>query len=141
MFFNDDWDITEVLDDIILGRGVKRSIHDIEYDGKLYVDLFIQRLQLYKYRPQPVYEIEIKVGQRAPAFYIQGRMVIFGYVFWEVFSTKRKRKLWGSVVRNEKGDWKYTLPGNSEQVVFVNLDQALDMDIGWPTGPNGLGIS
>ena len=129
MFLNDEWEISDILDDIVLGRGVKRSIHDLEYNNNIYTGLFIERLRTYKYRPMPVKDIKVEVGQRIPAFLIRRKAAIFGYVFWEVFSEKRKRKLWGSVVRDTKGDWKYTIPGNSETVVFANLDRLEDIDI------------
>jgi len=129
MFLFENWEISEILDDIILGRGVKRIVHDLEYDGNIFTDLFIQRLRLYKYRPMRVGDVPIETGYRVPAFLIDGKTAIFGYVFWEVFSDTRKRKLWGSVVRNEKGDWKYTLNGSSSQTVFVNLAALEEIDI------------
>lgn len=123
------WELREVFDDIILGRGVKRYIHDLEYDHNIYAELFIERLQVNRFRPVPVKDIRIEVGLRLPAFYIQGRTAIFGHVFWEVFSDHKKRKIWGSVVRNEKGDWKYILPGISNKIVFANLNQREEIDI------------
>ena len=121
--------MSEVLDDIILGRGVKRSVHDLEYDNFLFTSLFIDRLRLYKFRPLPLQKIKIEIGQRVPAFLVNGKTAIFGYVFWEVFSESKKRKLFGSVVKNEKGDWKYVLQGNNSSVVFVNLDRKEEIDI------------
>ena len=129
MFLKDGWEIIDILDDIILGRGVKRSIHDLEYNNNIYTGLFIERLRTYKFRPMPVKDIRVEVGQRIPAFLIKRKTAIFGYVFWEVFSDKRKRKLWGSVVRNAKGDWKYIIHGGSEEVVFANPDNSEDIDI------------
>ncbi len=124
-----DWEIVEVFDDIILGRGVKRAIHDLEYDNKILTGRFIERLQIYKFRPIQLKKIDIDVGYRLPAFHVSGKTALFGYVFWEVFTDKRKRKIWGSVVRNEKGDWKYILSGKSSQIVFVNLSQKEEVDI------------
>ncbi len=129
MFLYDNWEMSEILDDIILGRGVKRSVHDLEYDNFLFTGLFIDRLRLYKYQLVPINKIEVEVGQRAPAFLVNGKTAIFGYVFWEVFSETKKRKLFGSVVKNEKGDWKYVLQGNKDSVVFVNFDKKEDIDI------------
>ncbi len=128
MFLYENWEISEVLDDIILGRGVKRSVHSLEYDQAVYSDLFISRLRLYKYSPMPVAQIEVQPEWRVPAFLIDGKTAIFGYVFWEVFSDHKKRKLWASVARTEKGDWKYTLPGNSSTVVFANPDKKQEAD-------------
>ena len=125
----ESWQIAEAFDDIILGRGVKRSIHDLTYNNQLYVQLFIERLQIYKFFPHSVKDINIEVGFRIPAFLIKNHQAIFGHLFWEVFSEKRKRKIWGSVIRNEKGDWKYILPGNSETIVFVNQSRPEHIDI------------
>ncbi len=128
MFLYENWEISEVLDDIILGRGVKRSVHNLEYDQSIYSDLFISRLRLYKYSPLTVSQIEVQPGWRVPAFLIEGKTAIFGYVFWEEFSEEKKRKLWASVVRNEKGDWKYILPAHSESVIFANPDKKQEAD-------------
>ncbi|MBD3225947.1 MAG: hypothetical protein GF313_14565 [Caldithrix sp.] len=64
-----------------------------------------------------------------PAFYVKDKTAIFGHVFWEVFTDKRKRKIWGSVVRNTKGDWKYILPGSRPVTLFANLNQLEEVDI------------
>ena len=72
MFENENWNIDEVLDDIILGRGVKRSVHYLEYGERIYTQLFIERLQFYKFRPILLKNITIQVGWRAPAFFISG---------------------------------------------------------------------
>jgi len=129
MFLQDNWEISEILDDIILGRGVKRSVHNLEYDSSIFTGLFIDRLRLYKFRPVALNKIEIEVGHRAPAFLISGKTAIFGYVFWEVFSEIKKRKLFGSVVKNEKGDWKYVIPENSSSIVFINIDKQEEIDL------------
>ena len=129
MFENENWDINEVLDDIVLGRGVKRTIHYLEYGEHIYTRLFIERLQFYRFRPILLKNITIRVGWRAPAFFISGKQAIFGYVFWEVFSEDKKRKIFGSTVKNEKGDWKYVLSENSQTIVFVNLNRQEEVDI------------
>lgn len=129
MFLIDDWQITEVFDDIVLGRGVKRSVHNLRYENDILTGLFIERLRMLKYRPMHVRDIHIDVGFRMPAFYVTGNTAIFGYVFWEVFTERRKRKIWGSVVRNERGDWKYEIPANSDKIVFVNMNQKEEIDI------------
>lgn len=129
MFLAENWEISEILDDIILGRGVKRAVHDLEYDNALFTGLFVDRLRLYKFQPIALCNVQIETGQRAPAFFLSGRTAVFGYVFWEVFSHAQKRKIFGSVAKNELGDWKYVIGGNSEQIVFVNLDKKEEVDI------------
>ena len=129
MFENENWNIDEVLDDIILGRGVKRSIHYLEYGEKIYTKLFIERLQFYKFRPLLIHNIDIHVGWRAPGFFISGKQAVFGYVFWEVFSDDKKRKIFGSTAKNEKGDWKYIFSENSQAVIFTNLSKQKEVDL------------
>lgn len=123
------WELTEVFDDIILGRGVKRTIHGLEYEDHVYTDLFLERLLLYRFFPMAMKDIQVGVGKRFPAFYLLNKDAIFGHVFWEVFSDSRKRKIFGSVVRNKKGDWKFILPGSSSQIVYVNTHLPEDIDI------------
>ena len=129
MFFEENWEISEILDDIVLGRGVKRCVHDLEYDNSIFTSLFIERLRLYRFQPMTLNEIHIKTGVRVPAFFISGKNAIFGYVFWEIFSEKKKRKLWGSVVKNETGDWKYMVTTDSDQVLFVNINSSEEFDM------------
>ena len=129
MYLYKNWEIIEILDDIILGRGVKRTLHDLEYDGVIYSSSFIDRLRLYKYRPLILDQIHVSVGYRIPAFLLKDKTAIFGYVFWELFSENKKRKLWGSVVKNEKGDWKYTVSAKSRQILFVNTDKEEEFDM------------
>lgn len=123
------WQISDIFDDIILGRGVKRSIHLLEYDDTILTELFIERLLIFKYRPSKIKEAPVQVGQRIPAFYINGKHAVFGYIFYELFSEQQKRKIFGSVARNEKGDWRYHLPVNSPVVVFINPDLREDIDL------------
>jgi hypothetical protein len=44
----------------------------------------------------------------------------------------RLRKLFGSVVRNEKGDWAIQISPGSQKLIYANPGQALDMDIYHP---------
>lgn len=129
MYLYKNWEIIEILDDIILGRGVKRAIHNLEYDNMIYTSVFVDRLRLYKFRPVTLADITIEPGKRVPGFLIKDKTAIFGYVFWEFFSERKKRKLWGSVVRNEKGDWKYTVQSESRQALFVNPEKTEDFDM------------
>ena len=117
-------ELAEVFDDIILGKGIKQTMHDLEYDQKVYVGLFVQRLRIYKYHPVSIKNIFLKAGYRIPAFYINGKFAVFGYILWESFpGMENKQKIWGSVVRIPNGDCKYTLPDNANHIVFANLSR------------------
>ena len=121
-------DLKEVFYDIITGR-VKRYVHDLVFQKHDYTSLFINCLQDKAYLPRPLKEVQIEVGMRCPGFLVQDSVAYFGYLFWEVFDEKHKRKIWGSVMRNKKGDWKYILSGNSSNVVYLNLNKLQEVDI------------
>lgn len=121
--------IKEIFNDIILGNGVKRSIHDLVFQNKNYTALFIDCLLDKSFIPMPLKSVSIEIGMRLPGFYIDDRTAFFGHLFWEVFSEGEKRKIWGSIVRNHKGDWKYILSGNSPKVVYLNMSAPQEIDI------------
>ena len=125
--------LTEIFDDIILGRGVKRVVHDLQMDGQDYADLFIERLLIRNYRECEIKNVVVDVGIRYPAFYLMDGKAYFGHLFWEVFTSTRKRKIWGSIIRNDKGDWKYIIPGNSSKIIYVNTAKAQEVDIHYLT--------
>lgn len=118
----DQWTISELFDDIIQGRGVKRTIHELEYDRKLYSSLFIERLQIYKYRPLSLSKIIIEDHYKAPAFYIHKNYALFGYVYWMENDEGQRNKIWASALKNAKGKSKYFLTHDPSKVLFVNLD-------------------
>ena len=121
-------DIKEVFYDIILGK-VKRSVHHLIYKNRDYTSLFISCLKKKSYTPVLLKSVEIDIGVRIPGFYLDNSTAFFGYLFWEVFHDKHKRKIWGSIIRNEKGDWKYLLSGNSSKKVYLNLNKIQEVDI------------
>lgn len=122
----------EALHDIVEGRSVKRSKHELIYQGKPVTDAFIETLRLHHYLPVTVGEVEINPGERLPAFYIDGDTAYFGWVFWEKFTELRLRKLFGTVVRNAKGDWLIQLPPQSPKIIYVNRSSIFEMDIDRP---------
>ena len=121
--------IEETFDDIILGRGVKRFVHDLVFRGTDYSATFIGQLKKLNYLPKELKSINVEVGYRIPGFLIKESKAYFGHVFWEVFSEKRKRKIWGSVIRNKKGDWKIILPGSSSTIIYLNVSKIQAIDI------------
>ncbi len=100
------------LDDLILGRGVARGRHSLLYRGKPVRAEFEERLIANGFRPMTVREVPIKPGEKVPAFHIQGDTVDFGYVRWEIFTPKSRRKLFAS---------EYRRPDNDEWAVQLNL--------------------
>jgi hypothetical protein len=92
------------------------------------------RLKTHRFLPTIVGEVDIRPGERVPAFYIDGTTAYFGWVFWEKFSQLKLRKLFGSVVRNEKGDWAIQIPPQRKTVIYANRDLTSEMDIDNPSG-------
>jgi hypothetical protein len=121
-------ELKEVFYDIITGK-VKRSLHQLTYQEKDYTNLFIFCLKEKAYFAVPLKSVDLEVGTRIPGFFLDDKTAYFGYLFWEVFDDRHKRKIWGSVVRNKKGDWKYILPGNSSKEVYLNTKKVQEIDI------------
>lgn len=126
--------IREALKDIVEGRIVKRAKHDLRWQlGDVSSD-FIDVLQEQGYLPMLVKDAEVKPGERAPAFYIDNATAFFGWIFWEKFTSLKLRKLFGSVVRNSKGDWAIQISPQRKTVIYANMTLKTEMDIDNPSG-------
>ena len=121
--------ISIIFTEIITGKNVKRIFHELEYNNVDYTNLFIERLKLNKYLETPISEIKVGPGFRIPGFLLRNKSAIFGYVSWEIFNAKSKRKLWGSLILNNKGDWKYTVSDKSKTKIWVNPNQIEEINI------------
>lgn len=119
------------LDDLILGRGVRRGRHKLPPEV---FPLFRERLVACGFVPTVVGAVKIEVGVRIPAWLLRPPLADFGTVFWEVFSPEKRRKLFGSAVRNRKGDWDVQLSPGSEQTIWANDALAEGYDASRPVG-------
>jgi len=124
--------LEEAFRDFITGRSVNRAKLELVHEGKPVADKFIQELQRLQFHPTTVAEVPVEPGERVPAFHLRESIVFFGWVFWEKFSTKKLRKLWGSVVRNPKGDWLIQIPPNKPTTIYANVRLKNQMDIDHP---------
>ena len=120
-------------DELIDGKFVSRQVVDLsgnelDYGRRDLDSLFIDRLKQHGYVEKYVGEIELKEEERVPAFAIRNKKAYFGWVFIERFTEKRSRKLFGSVVRNKKGDWLIQVPSNSAERVYANMDFKIEME-------------
>ncbi|HTY10457.1 MAG TPA: hypothetical protein VMF88_05245 [Bacteroidota bacterium] len=118
--------------EIIDGRTVKRSRHELIFGGIDVTNVFIEEMGKKNFLPSVVGDIPCDEGKRVPAFYIEGAQAYFGWVFWEKFTEGRLRKLFGSEVRNEKGDWAILVPSGSRNIVYANASLTAEMDIDHP---------
>ena len=121
-------DLISAVDGIITGKLVNRSVHELAYDGKDVTGLFVERLSFHGYTPMKVGDVEVGAGYRIPAFVIRDGTAYFGWVFVEQFTEKKSRKLFGSVVRNRKGDWSIQIPHNSQEIVYANCGEKVEME-------------
>lgn len=127
-------DIKDALREIVDGRIVKRVRHELRWEGRDLTPAFIEILEEAGYRPRLVRDIEVRPGERVPAFYVDEAVAYFGWVFWEKFTQLKLRKLYGSVVRNDKGDWAIQIPPTRNKVVYANENLKAEMDIEMPSG-------
>ena len=121
--------ISITFNEIITGKNVKRIFHELEYNNVDYTELFVERLKLHKYLVTTISEIKVEPGFRIPGFLLRNKSAIFGYVGWEIFTAKSKRLLWGSLIQNIKGDWKYTVSDKSKTKIWVNPNQIEEITI------------
>jgi len=118
---------------IIEGRIVKRSRHELVWDGRDVSQPFIETLQECGYHATNVEAVHVVAGERVPAFYVEEETAFFGWVFWEKFSETRRRKLFGSVVRNAKGDWAMQIPPSRQTIIYANEHLKIEMDVDHPS--------
>ena len=127
-------ELHEVLHDIIDGKIVKRSKHELKWDTRDVSLEFIEALNKAGYAQHLVQDINIQPGERVPAFFIEDGVAYFGWVFWEKFSQLKLRKLFGSVIRNAKGDWAVQISDKRRSVIYANPALQSEMDIENPSG-------
>ena len=119
------------LDDLALGRGVRRGRHELP--AELF-PVFEERLAALGFRPTTVGQVDIEIGTRVPAWRLTPPVADFGTVFWEVFTPRARRRLFGSDARNAKGDWDVQLYPTSPETIWANLDLAERYDASRPIG-------
>jgi hypothetical protein len=105
-------ELSDALDDLILGRGVARGRHSLVHRGRLVRDEFLERLSANGFRPLTVREAPIEAGEKIPAFYLHDDVADFGWFRWEIFTPRSRRKLFAS---------EYRRPDNNEWDVQLNL--------------------
>jgi len=126
-----DRKLKEALSDIVTGR-ITRNKHELVLNGHPVVKEFVEVLIDNGFHPTIVGRVQVDVGERVPAFFINKSIAYFGWVFWEKFTNDKARKLWGSVVRNVKGDWAIQIPPTKPTPIYANPDLRIEMDADKP---------
>ena len=124
-------ELSDALDDLILGRGVARGRHELRHRDRPVRDEFVERLRANGFRPLTVREAEIEAGEKIPAFYLQDDAVDFGWIRWEIFTPRSRRKLFASERRRpDNSEWEIQLNLSSPEKVWAapELKQRHDVD-------------
>jgi len=113
-------ELSETLDDLILGRGVARGRHDLRYRERGVRAEMEQRLAANGFVPTTVAEVAIEPGEKVPAFHLEDDAADFGYVRWEIFTPRSRRKLFASERRrSDNQEWAIQLSPSSPEPVWA----------------------
>jgi hypothetical protein len=114
-------ELADALDDLILGRGVARGRHDLRWKGRLVRREFEQRLAANGFARATVRETAIDPGEKVPGFYLHDEVADFGYVRWEIFTPRSRRKLFASEHRRgDNQEWAVQLNLSSPETVWTS---------------------
>jgi hypothetical protein len=126
-----DAELAGALDDLILGRGVARGRHELTHRGRPVRAEFEERLAANGFVRTTVSEVEIAAGEKAPAFHLDGDAADFGWVRWEIFTPRSRRKLFASERRrSDNQEWAVQLNLSSPEPIWAcpALKQRHDVD-------------
>jgi len=114
-------DLAGAIDDLILGRGVGRGRHSLVWNGRNVAAEFARRLAANGFLPTTVREAPIEPGERLPAFCVRGDTAEFGWIRWEIFTPRSRRKLFASERRRVDNDeWAVQIGVGSAEAVFAH---------------------
>jgi hypothetical protein len=123
-------DLSDALDDLILGRGVARGRHELRHRDRPVRAEFLERLGALGFRPMTVREAEIEPGEKIPAFYLHDEAVDFGWIRWEIFTPKSRRKLFASERRRtDNSEWEIQLNLASLETVWASPERREKHDV------------
>ena len=103
----------------------------MRHQGRLVRPELEERLLANGFRPMTVRDAEVEAGERMPAFFLEGETVDFGYIRWEIFTPRSRRKLFQSEYRRpDNNEWAIQLNLSSPQTVWANpaLKQRHDVE-------------
>ena len=127
-----DRSLSEALDDLILGRGVARGRHELVFQGRPVRDEFVERLAANGFASTGVAAIEIVPGEKVPAFHLDadGAAADFGWVRWEIFTPRSRRKLFASERRrSDNQEWAVQLNLASPERIWADSSRKERHDV------------
>ena len=114
-------ELADSLDDLILGRGVARGRHELRHRGRGVRAEIEERLAVNGFVPTTVAAVAIEAGERVPAFHLEDDAADFGWVRWEIFTPRSRRKLFASERRrSDNQEWAIQLSPSSAERIWAN---------------------
>ena len=129
----DEAEVREALARFARGREVARVRLDLREAGADHGAAFLEVLADAGWRPMTVADAPVEPGRRMAAFLLRDGVAYFGWIFWEKFQEGRARKLWGSIVKDAKGDWAIQLGRRAKEAVWANPAEVHAVDIDFPS--------
>ncbi|HYX21544.1 MAG TPA: hypothetical protein VFA98_11930 [Thermoanaerobaculia bacterium] len=115
-----DAELSGALDDLVLGRGVARGRHELTFRGRPVRAEFEERLAANGFVSTTVAAVDIAAGERVPAFHLEGDAAEFGWVRWEIFTPRSRRKLFASERRRtDNQEWAVQLNLSSPKTIWA----------------------
>jgi hypothetical protein len=113
-------ELADALDELILGHGVARGRHDLQYRGRPVRAELEERLAANGFAPTTVAAVAIAPGEKVPAFHLDDDAADFGYVRWEIFTPRSRRKLFASERRRpDNQEWAIQLSASSTECIWA----------------------
>ena len=97
-----------------------------------------ERLAANGFAPTTVAAVAIEPGEKIPAFHLEGDAADFGWVRWEIFTPRSRRKLFASERRRtDNQEWAIQLSPSSAEPIWANpaLKELHDVDTVVPVNP------
>ena len=125
-----DAELAGALDDLILGRGVARGRHSMRHQGRLVRAELEERLAANGFVPMTVRQAPIEAGEKIPAFYLHDETADFGWIRWEIFTPRSRRKLFASERRRtDNQEWAVQIALGSPEAVWASSERKERHDV------------
>jgi hypothetical protein len=125
-----DAEISGALDDLILGRGVARGRHELRFRGRTVRSEFEERLAANGFARTTVAAVDIAPGEKVPAFHLEGDAADFGWVRWEIFTPRSRRKLFASERRRaDNQEWAVQISLSSHEPIWASPGRRVRHDV------------
>jgi hypothetical protein len=91
---------------------------------------FEERLAANGFVPTTVAAVDVAAGEKAPAFHLDGDTAEFGWVRWEIFTPRSRRKLFASERRRtDNQEWAVQLNLSSPETIWASPERRERHDV------------